>query len=99
MQLKNLFQHYAVPFPVLILRNSFMIMNGKQEHKLRELDISLVDLFKDETVLSNEMIIKWSGNDFSLSNELTEAKSLFNLLKIYFVTIVQCWGNFYCILK
>ena len=25
--------------------------------------------------------------------------TLFNLLKIYFVTIVQCWGNFYCILK
>ena len=82
MQLKNLFQHYAVPFPVLILRNSFMIMNEKQEHKLKELDISLADLFKDETVLSNEMIIKWSGNIFSLSNELTEAKSLFNLLKI-----------------
>jgi uncharacterized protein YllA (UPF0747 family) len=58
-----------------------MIMNGKQEHKLNELNISLADLFKDETLLSNEMIVKWSGNEFSLSNELTQAKTLFNLLK------------------
>ena len=81
MQLKNLFNHYAVPFPVLVLRNSFMIMNGKQEHKLNELKISLPDLFKDETVLSNEMIVKWAGTDFSLSQEMAQAKSLFNLLK------------------
>lgn len=81
MQLKNLFEHYAVPFPVLVLRNSFMIMNGKQEHKLNELKISLSDLFKDETVLSNEMIVKWTGTDFSLSQEILQAKTLFNLLK------------------
>jgi uncharacterized protein YllA (UPF0747 family) len=81
MQLKNLFNHYNVPFPMLVLRNSFMIMNGKQEHKLNELKISLSDLFKDETVLSNEMIVKWTGTDFSLSQEMGQVKSLFNLLK------------------
>jgi len=81
MQLKDLFQQYHVPFPVLVLRNSFTIMNGKQEYKLNELGISLSDLFTDETLLANEMVVQWSGNPISLSEELKEAKQFFAILK------------------
>ena len=45
MQLKALFQHYKVPFPVLILRNSFMLMDRLQEHKLNELQLSPAGIF------------------------------------------------------
>jgi len=70
MQLKELFSHYKVPYPLLVLRNSFMIMNSKQEHKLNELDINPADLFKDETALANEMVIKWAGASISLEREM-----------------------------
>lgn len=81
MQLKGLFDHYNTPFPILVLRNSFMIMNGKQDHKLNELELGLLDLFKDETHLANEMVVKWAGRPISLSDELIQAKNLFALLK------------------
>jgi bacillithiol biosynthesis cysteine-adding enzyme BshC len=81
MQLKALFNHYHVPYPVLILRNSFIIMNSKQQHKLDELGISISDLFKDETVLANEMVVKWTDKPLSLNNEVSQSKELFAHLK------------------
>lgn len=81
MQLKDLFNHYKVPYPVLVLRNSFIIMNSKQAQKLNELGISTGDLFKDETVLANEMVIKWKGKPLSLAAEVAKSKELFACLK------------------
>ena len=81
MQLKDLFNHYKVPYPVLVLRNSFIIMNSKQELKMNELGIGIGDLFKDETVLANEMVIKWKGKPLSLAAEVAKSKELFASLK------------------
>jgi bacillithiol biosynthesis cysteine-adding enzyme BshC len=81
MQLKALFNHYHVPYPVLVLRNSFIIMNSKQEHKIDELGISVSDLFKDETVLANEMVVKWTNKPLSLDAEVAQSKQLFGHLK------------------
>lgn len=81
MQLKGLFTHYNVPFPLLVLRNSFMIMNGKQEHKLKELQIDPADLFKDETILANEMVTKWSGASISLEKEMQLGREYFSQLR------------------
>jgi bacillithiol biosynthesis cysteine-adding enzyme BshC len=81
MQLKALFNHYHVPYPVLVLRNSFIIMNSKQDHKMTELGISIADLFKDETVLANEMVVKWTDKPLSLNNEVSQSKQLFAHLK------------------
>jgi len=81
MQLKALFVHYQVPFPVLVLRNSFIIMNSKQQHKMSDLGIGVADLFKDETVLANEMVMKWTGRPLELDNQINQAKELFSSLK------------------
>ncbi|MEY3159879.1 MAG: bacillithiol biosynthesis cysteine-adding enzyme BshC, partial [Bacteroidota bacterium] len=81
MQLKALFQHYKVPFPVLILRNSFMLMDRLQEHKLNELQLSPADLFKEEIELSNEYVQKLAGKSIDLKAEEEESKKLFQQLK------------------
>lgn len=81
MQLKNLFAYYQVPFPVLVLRNSFMIMDHNHAHKMKELGISEVDLFKEETALANELVQRWSGQEISLKQEETDSKALFQHLK------------------
>ena len=81
MQLKNLFQHYHVPFPVLVLRNSFMLMDTIQKHKLKELELNAADLFKEEIQLSNEYVQQLAGKEINLKNEEEESKKLFQQLK------------------
>ena len=81
MQLKGLFSHYKVPFPILVLRNSFMLMDANHEHKMKELDIEDADLFKEETSLANEMVQRWAGAELSLKTEERESRELFNQLR------------------
>ena len=81
MQLKNLFEHYQVPFPMLVLRNSFMIMDENHAHKINDLGIAEVDLFKEETALANELVQRWSGQEISLRQEQIDSKELFQHLK------------------
>ena len=81
MQLKNLFSHYEVPFPMLVLRNSFMIMDENHAHKMAALGIGEVDLFKEETALANELVQRWSGQEISLKQEELDSKALFQHLK------------------
>lgn len=81
MQLKGLFEHYHVPYPVLVLRNSFMIMDAHQEHKMKELGIGDAALFMEETALANQMVQQWSDYDLSLEKEEKESKLLFDALR------------------
>jgi uncharacterized protein YllA (UPF0747 family) len=81
MQLKGLFEHYQVPFPMLVLRNSFMIMDENHAHKMKDLEIREADLFKEETVLANELVQRWSGQEISLKQEEADSKALFQHLK------------------
>jgi uncharacterized protein YllA (UPF0747 family) len=37
LQLKDLFDHYKIPFPVLVLRNSFLIVEKKWQEKISHL--------------------------------------------------------------
>jgi uncharacterized protein YllA (UPF0747 family) len=81
MQLKGLFEHYKVPFPMLVLRNSFMIMDANHAHKMAALGIGEVDLFKEETQLANELVQRWSGSEITLKQEELNSKALFQHLK------------------
>jgi bacillithiol synthase len=81
MQLKQLFTHYQVPYPVLVLRNSFTIMDANHAHKMHELQIADGDLFKEEIMLSNELVQRWAGAPITLEMEEKESKQLFARLK------------------
>jgi bacillithiol biosynthesis cysteine-adding enzyme BshC len=81
MQLNDLFAHYHIPFPVLILRNSFVIMDANHAHKLKELGLADADLFKDKTSLANTLVQQWGGKEISLNVEVEESKMLFGHLK------------------
>lgn len=81
MQLNDLFAHYHIPFPVLILRNSFVIMDASHAHKLKELGLADADLFKDKTSLANTLVQQWGGKEISLNVEVEESKMLFGHLK------------------
>lgn len=68
LQLKEMFTHYQVPFPVLVVRNSFLIIEEKYQKILKKLKIELTDLFNGETILLNELVNKESENNLNLTD-------------------------------
>jgi uncharacterized protein YllA (UPF0747 family) len=39
LELKGLFEHYRVPFPVLLLRNSFLLVSQQWEEKIEKAEL------------------------------------------------------------
>lgn len=82
-QLKQNFNDFGISFPVLVLRNSLLLIKQKQKEVIEELKITTSDLFIDLHELIKKKVKENSSVDFDLFDEIEEAnKSLeANLLK------------------
>ncbi len=78
LQLKELFQHYKVPFPVLVLRNSFLIVEKKWRDRIRKLGFDAIDFFQEEQELMNRLVRKSSLYDSSMPARLQEAEKFYD---------------------
>lgn len=76
LQLKDLFQNYKVPFPVLILRNSFLIVDEKAAILMKKVSLSAEELFAGKEKIFNRLVEK--ETDFSL-NLFKEKKEFENI--------------------
>ncbi|HLY69663.1 MAG TPA: bacillithiol biosynthesis cysteine-adding enzyme BshC [Puia sp.] len=81
LELKNLFEHYAVPYPMLVLRNSFLIIEKEWATKINKAGFTMADVFKSENELISELVKKESTNKISLEKEITEAENFYGNLK------------------
>lgn len=60
LQLKGVFENYKVPFPVLVPRNSALIITKPISQKLAKLNLEIKDLFKDIESLIKEFLTQHS---------------------------------------
>lgn len=60
IQLKQIFEHYKIPYPLLVLRNSFLLLNRKQAALVQKLGYQPVQLFRPLHDLKNDWIKKHS---------------------------------------
>lgn len=81
LQLKDLFDHYKVPFPVLLLRNSFMIVEKKWQEKISKLGFAVEDFFLTEQELLKRLVVRESKNRTKLNGSLTEVEQLYEVFK------------------
>jgi bacillithiol biosynthesis cysteine-adding enzyme BshC len=81
LELKNVFENYKVPYPVLIVRNSFLVLDSKWKEKLDKLRISIAGIFKSERELLNDLVKRESENQLSLAGEITDVNSYYDKLK------------------
>ncbi len=81
MEMKHLFDHYDVPYPLLVLRNSFLVGDRKQEVKLEAFGFSIEDLFLSDFEQMNKYVTAHSSNLLDVDSELAAAKNLFGGLK------------------
>ena len=81
LELKNVFAAVDVPFPVLVLRNSFMLVEKKQSEKIKSLGFSVTDLFKTETSLMNILVKRETTVQLSLEKEKQAIHEFYAKLK------------------
>jgi bacillithiol synthase len=72
LELKDVFAAVQVPYPVLVLRNSFLLVEKKHADKASTLGFSVNDLFKAENDLLNVLVKRDSEVQLSLQKEKQE---------------------------
>jgi bacillithiol biosynthesis cysteine-adding enzyme BshC len=81
LQLKELYQHYNVPFPVLVVRNSFLIVEKKWQEKISKLHFTIDDFFQTESILLNKLVTRDTDKHLKLNGTFTEAGNLYDEIK------------------
>jgi bacillithiol biosynthesis cysteine-adding enzyme BshC len=82
LQLKDLFDHYNVVYPVLVLRNSFLIVEDKWKQKIQKLDLNVADLFHDENELMKIIVEKNSENKIALNGNFEKAEAFYEQIRM-----------------
>jgi bacillithiol biosynthesis cysteine-adding enzyme BshC len=77
MQLKTAFTQEGIPFPILFLRNSALLINSKQQDIFQKLGFKLEDLFLSEHELNKRYVLARSKSEISLVNEKIDLDLLF----------------------
>ena len=81
MQLKSFFERVSVPFPILLLRNSVLIIDKKQDQKLKTLHISEDELFLSQNDLVRKKVKEISELKIDFSEQRSQLESMFEHLK------------------
>lgn len=81
LELKNIFEAAQVPYPVLVLRNSFLIIEEKYAALAEKLNISTVDLFKKEADLLNALVKRETAAQLSLEEEIIAMQEVYRRLQ------------------
>jgi bacillithiol synthase len=81
LELKKVFEAAGVPYPVLLLRNSFLLLNEAQQQLVNKLGISTAELFLSGHQLINSLVKKASQLQLTLDAEKQALQALYQQLK------------------
>jgi len=81
LELKKVFAEAGVPFPVVVLRNSFMIVKKNYGLRVADLGFTVSDLFKDPDQLMNVLVKRDSEVQLSLEKERSAMKDIYAQIK------------------
>lgn len=80
LQLKSFFDTAKIPFPVLLLRNSVLVLNEKQQQKLDKLEAGYRHLFLKQHDLINRKVREISDIDIDFTPQKEHLKKQFEAL-------------------
>jgi bacillithiol biosynthesis cysteine-adding enzyme BshC len=81
LELKQVFEAVKVPYPVIVLRNSFLWVKADQMKKASRMGLSIADLFLSEQELMHRLVLQSSQNDLTLTKEIEELKKIYEQIK------------------
>ncbi len=80
LELRSTFDAAQVPFPILLLRNSALVITQKQLKKVRKMKLRLQDLFLDQNRLINKKIREISNIDIDFDPQRQHLQEQFKAL-------------------
>ena len=80
LQLKSYFEMERIQFPILLHRNSVLLMSQKQHQKLDKLQVAVSDLFKTKEALIQFQIKKIASLPIDFSSQKDQIKQQFQYL-------------------
>lgn len=81
MELKKVFAQYKVPYPILVLRNSFLVVESKWKDKIARLGFTEKDFFSSEQELLTRLVLQNTPGGLRLEEELDAIKGFYTALK------------------
>jgi bacillithiol biosynthesis cysteine-adding enzyme BshC len=82
MQLKGNFDYYKVDFPVLLLRNSALLIDKRTAQNVYSLGFELEDVFLSTEELKNTWVRRNSDAQLNLADETRALNSIFDQIKL-----------------
>ncbi|WP_346239459.1 bacillithiol biosynthesis cysteine-adding enzyme BshC [Niabella insulamsoli] len=80
LELKAIFDQYKVPYPMLVLRNSVLVVAKKPAALAKKLDFEMADLFKSPLHLKRVWVQRHSENDVSTAKALGAVQNIYREL-------------------
>lgn len=77
LEFKELFEKYQVPMPVLVLRNSFLLLKPSLQQEIRLLGLSHEDIFEELDQLHLRLISPAEKESISLQKEMASLQALY----------------------
>jgi len=81
LELKEVFQQAGVSYPMLVLRNSFLLIEERQEQQIKKLGLPAEDLFLPEHELMKKIVDINTNNSYSLNGNIENFESLYDKLQ------------------
>jgi uncharacterized protein YllA (UPF0747 family) len=82
MELKSVFELYDVDYPVLLLRNSFSIIESKISTLISDLNLTLIDFFESELKIVEKYTRENSKLKLDLSDERLAIENVYQNIKL-----------------
>ena len=77
-QLKQGFEHFNIPFPVLLLRNSATLIDVNSLKKLTKLQLNTSSIFQNEEDLIKKFVQEHTSENLSLAEETKILEDIYN---------------------
>ncbi len=81
LQLKTVFDHFKVPFPILMPRNFGMVIDHEIARKIGKTGLESRELFEEKNYLFNHWVLAHATHNITVGEERNAVSDLFKLLK------------------
>lgn len=80
LELKQVFKEAGKFFPVLILRNSFMLIDHKSMNEIESLKLGIEELFLPEGEILKDLVVAENKDGLSISSETSQIRTIYDML-------------------
>ncbi|MDQ6813690.1 MAG: bacillithiol biosynthesis cysteine-adding enzyme BshC, partial [Bacteroidota bacterium] len=81
LELKDVFNACHIPYPILVVRNSFLLITAEQRRSANKLGFNVVDFFQTAEKLIQRLVTRDSQLQLTLAEEKKQLKAFYEHLK------------------